>query len=138
MRVVAFAPALRTSEEDAGGVSVTGFPMTSCFVEALPTQITVPIVVAVSAPGGGEYDPRLFITATTSDGQRVGALEFSWHWHDNPPAPVKYRVFAQHLPIRVESAGVYTLALRESLDDTKTEHEFQLPILQRNPLLATS
>ncbi|BBY66064.1 hypothetical protein MHEL_43070 [Mycolicibacterium helvum] len=138
MRVVAFAPTLSTSEEEAGGVSVTGFPMTRCFTDTLPAQITVPIVVAVSAPGGGDYDPRLFITATSPDGQRVGTLEFSWHWHDNPPVPVKFRVFAQYLPIRVESAGVYTLGLHENGDDAETEHLFQLPILQRNPLLTTS
>ncbi|BBY61688.1 hypothetical protein [Mycolicibacterium sarraceniae] len=136
MRVDAFAPALRTSQDEGGGVSVTGFPMTSCFADALPAQITVPVVVAVSAPGGGDYDPRLFLTATSPDGQRVGAMEFSWHWPDLP-VPVKFRVFAQHLPIRVETAGIYTLRLHQNTDDAETEHLFELPIMQRNPLLTT-
>ena len=48
MRVVAFAPALSANEEDAGGVSIKGFPMTSCYVSEFPSQITVPVVVAVS------------------------------------------------------------------------------------------
>ena len=39
MRVVAFAPALTVTEDEAGGVSATGFPMTSCFVSELPTAM---------------------------------------------------------------------------------------------------
>ncbi|MGE4024736.1 hypothetical protein [Mycolicibacterium sp.] len=95
----------------------------------------MPTVVAVCANGGAEYDPQLLITVTGPDGQRVGSLEFAWHWHDNPPAPVKYRVFAQYVPVRVETVGVYTMALHQSPDDTDTDHQFPLPIYQRNPLL---
>ena len=135
MRVVAFAPALSATEEDAGGVAVKGFPMTSCYVNNFPAQITVPIVVAVTALGGTDYDPVKVIVATSPGGERVGSLEFSWHWNDNPPTPVKFRVFTQYLPMRVEQAGVYSLGLYDSLEDTESEHLFPLPVLKMNPLL---
>jgi hypothetical protein len=66
----------------------------------------------------------------------VGSLEFGWHWPDNPPTPVKFRVFTQFLPIQVNEAGVYTLGLYDSLEDTETEHLFPLPFLRVNPLLS--
>ena len=135
MRVGAFAPALSANEEDAGGVAVKGFPMTSCYVNNFPAQITVPIVVAVTALGGTDYDPVKVIVATSPEGERVGSLEFGWHWNDNPPTPVKFRVFTQYLPMRVEEAGVYTLGLYDSLEDTESEHLFPLPVLKMNPLL---
>ncbi|MGI9124985.1 MAG: hypothetical protein ACR2JM_09595 [Mycobacterium sp.] len=135
MRVVAFAPALSAVEEDAGGVTAKGFPMTSCYVDNFPAQITVPVVVAVTALGGADYDPVRYIVATSPEGERVGSLEFSWHWNDNPPTPVKFRVFTQYLPMRVEAAGVYTLGLYETLEATQSEHLFPLPVLKMNPLL---
>lgn len=135
MRVVAFAPALSANEEAAGGVAVKGFPMTSCYVNNFPAQITVPIVVAMTALGGTDYDPVKVIVATSPTGERVGSLEFGWHWNDNPPTPVKFRVFTQYLPMRVVEAGVYTLGLYDSLEDTHSEHLFPLPVLKMNPLL---
>lgn len=137
MRVVAFAPSLSAVEEDAGGVNIAGFPMTSCYVNDFPAQITVPMVVAVTALGGTDYDPVKYIVATSPDGERVGSLEFSWHWHDNPPAPVKFRVFTQYLPMRAQTAGVYTIGLYDSLDDTDSDVLFPLPVLKTNPLLQT-
>ena len=135
MRVVAFAPSLSAVEEDAGGVNIKGFPMTSCYVNSFPAQITVPMVVAVTALGGTDYDPVKFIVATSPDGERVGSLEFNWHWHDNPPTPVKFRVFTQYLPMRAETAGVYTIGLYDSLEDTESDVLFPLPVLKTNPLL---
>ncbi len=108
--------------------------MTSNYVDSFPTQITVPVVVAVSSAGGSDYDPKKYIIATSPDDERVGALELTWQWPDNPPVPVKFRVFAQHLPVRVQSAGVYILGLYDSLDDTETDHLFPLPVFRRNPL----
>jgi hypothetical protein len=138
MRVVAFAPAISAAEDEGGGVSVRGFPMTSCQVDGFPTQITVPMVVAVCALGGADYDPVKYIVATSSTGERVGSLRFGWHWHDNPPTPIKYRVFAPHLLMRVESAGVYTIGLYDSLDATETEYLFPLPVMRANPLIPTA
>ena len=137
MRVVAFAPSLSAVEEDAGGVNIKGFPMTSCYVDNFPAQITVPMVIAVCALGGADYDPVRVIVATAPDGERVGSLEFGWHWHDNPPTPVKFRVFTQYLPIRAESGGVYTIGLYDNIDDAETDILFPMPVLKRNPLLQT-
>ena len=137
MRVVAFAPSLSAVEEDAGGVNIKGFPMTSCYVNRFPDQITVPMVIAVCSLGGTDYDPVRYIVATSPDGERVGSLEFGWHWHDNPPTPVKFRFFTQYLPMRVESAGVYTIGLYESIDATETDNLFPLPVLKTNPLIQT-
>ena len=138
MRVVAFAPALSANEEDAGGVSIKGFPMTSCYVNNFPAQVTVPMVVGVCALGGEDYDPVKVIIATSPDGERVGSLEFRWHWHDNPPTPIKYRVFAQYLPMRTPVAGVYTIGLYDSLESTTSDILFPLPVLRSNPLIQTS
>lgn len=137
MRVVTFAPALSAEDDAAGGVNLTGFPMTSCYVDNFPAQITVPMVVAFCALGGADYDPVRYIVAHSPEGERVGSLEFRWHWHDNPPTPVKFRVFTQYLPMRVEAAGVYTIGLYETLDAGESEHLYPLPVLRMNPLLAT-
>ncbi|MBU3706176.1 MAG: hypothetical protein FGM50_05765 [Mycobacterium sp.] len=137
MRVVTFAPALSAEDDAAGGVNLTGFPMTSCYVDNFPAQITVPMVVAFCALGGADYDPVRYIVAHSPEGDRVGSLEFRWHWHDNPPTPVKFRVFTQYLPMRVEAAGVYTIGLYETLDAGESEHLYPLPVLRMNPLLST-
>lgn len=135
MRVVAFAPAVSAVEEADGGLTATGFPLTSCQVDQLPAQFTVPTVVAVYAHGGTDYNPELFITVTGPDGRRVGSLGFSWYWDDNPPAPTKYRVFAKHVPVQADTPGVYTFALHDTPDDVASGHQFPLPVFQRHPLL---
>ncbi len=134
MHVVAFAAARKAVLEEAGGVTAEGFPMTSCYVESLPSQITVPLVLAVHAPGGTDYEPRRYIVAKSPEGERVGLLEFAWQWPDNPGMPVKYRVFAHHLPITVYSAGVYTIGIYADPDDGEAEFAFPLPVLRLNPL----
>lgn len=134
MQVIAFGPSLSAVQEQTGGITATGFPMTSCYVDVFPGQITIPVVLAVVTQGGGDYDVRRFVVATAPDGERVGALEFSWHWPDDPSQPVKFRVFAQHLPMQVTQAGVYTLGLYETVDGTDGENLFPLSILQLNPI----
>jgi len=136
MRVVAFAPALSTTDDAAGGVVIKGFPMTLCQVKGFPNQVTIPVVVAVCAAGGSDYNPRMYIVVTSPEGERVGSLEFSWEWPDNPPQPVKFRVFSQYVPIRVEHAGVYTLGLYDSLEATHSDNLFPLPIIKSNPLIS--
>ena len=135
MRVVTFAPALSAEDDAAGGVNLTGFPMTSCYVDNFPAQITVPMVVAFCALGGADYDPVRYIVAHSPEGERVGSLEFRWHWHDNPPTPVKFRVFTQYLPMRAEEPGVYSIGLYETLHSADTEHLYPLPVLRMNPLI---
>jgi hypothetical protein len=134
MHVVTFAPSLRAAQLDAGGVSAEGFPMTSCHVESFPARVSIPLVVAMYTQGGTDYDPHRYIIASSPRGERVGALEFSWHWPDNPGSPVKYRVFAHQLAMAVDAPGVYTIGLYDSPDATKTPHLFPLPVSRVNPL----
>jgi len=133
MRVVAFAPSLRAADEAEGGVSLRGFPMTSCFVETFPARIAVPMVVSVCALNGTDYDPVCSIVAASPEGEPVGSLELRWHWPDNPPTPVKFRVFNQNLTMLVESPGVYTLGLYGSPDAAVTENLFPLPVFSAAP-----
>jgi hypothetical protein len=135
MHVVAFAPSTKAVAQDAGGVRLDGFPMTSAHIDTFPKQITIPLVLAVYTQGGTDYDPRLYVVARSPEGERVGALECAWHWPDNPGAPVKFRVFAHHLPLVVNRAGVYRIGLFDGPDATETDHAFPLPVIQANPLL---
>ena len=134
MRVVTFAPSLSANEEPAGGLALKGFPMTSGYVDVFPAEITLDIVVAVCGLNGEEYDPVGYIVASSPSGERLSTLKFGWHWDDNPEAPVKFRVFAQKLPVVIGAEGVYTLGLYEDPDAGDAPLEtFPLEIL-RNPL----
>lgn len=133
MRVLAFAPSLSVVSLDTGGITAEGLPMKRCYVDRFPTQITVPVVVAVCSPRGTNYDARKVIVATSPDGERVGTLEFSWDWPDDPPLAVKFRVFAQHLSMTVTTAGIYAVGLYDSLHRTETDYMFPLPVLEGNP-----
>ena len=133
MRIVTFAPSLTAVEEEAGGLSLLGFPMTSGFVDVFPAEIAVNIVVAVCTLNGDEYDPVRYIVATSPSGERLSTMQFGWHWDDNPDCPIKFRVFAQQLPIVIGSEGTYTLALCEDPDSGVTVADFPLQIF-RNPM----
>jgi hypothetical protein len=135
MHVVAFAPAFRAVEDETGGLKTEGFPMTSCHVDSFPKQITIPMVLAVHTQGGSDYDPRLYIMANSPDGERVSVLECTWHWPDKPGVPVKFWVLTRHLPMMVQSAGVYSVGLYDSLDATEPVDLFPLPVVRFNPLI---
>lgn len=135
MHVVAFAPALRAVLDDGGGVRAEGFPMTSCQVSRFPAEITVPVVLSLYTQGGIDHDPQRFIVVRSPNGDTVGGLECSWHWPDNPGSPVKFRVFAHQVPIKVESAGVYTFGFYDSREATASDHQFPLPVLKTNPFV---
>jgi hypothetical protein len=126
MRVVAFAPALIATEDPGGGVSAGGFPMTQCYVDSFPAEITISVVLAVCGLRGEEYDPTRYIIVKGPDGERASAMQFGWHWEDNPETPVKFRVFCQQLPIRVESEGIYNLGLYQDLAAAHQEQMFPL------------
>lgn len=134
MQILAFAASRTADLQEAGGVAAEGFPMTSCYVQGFPAQITVPLVLAVYTGGGSDYQPRRYIVAKSPSGERVGLLEFTWSWPDNPGVPVKFRVFAHYLPMTVYSAGVHTIGLYENPDDIEPEFAFPLPVLRLNPL----
>jgi hypothetical protein len=134
MHVIAFAAARKAVLEEAGGATAEGFPMTSCYVESLPAQMTVPVVLSVYTAGGTDYELRRFIIAKSPEGERVGLLEFAWQWPDNPGVPVKFRVFAHQLPMTVYTAGVHTVGLYDHPDADEPEFSFPLPVLRLNPL----
>lgn len=130
MRIVAFAPALIASEDEGGGVSAAGFPMTNCYVDAFPAEITISVVIAVVGLSGDEdeYDPVRYLIVKGPDGERASAMQFAWHWDDDPESPVKFRVFLQELPISVGSEGTYSLGLYTHLEGTQPEQTFPLQV----------
>lgn len=132
MRVMAFAPSLTAEEAIDGGINMRGFPMTSAFVDQMPVEITVCVVIAVAALAGDEYNPTLYLGVTSPQGERLGTMQFSWQWDDVPDVMVKFRSFLQYMPIYVESEGVYTLGLYDDPDTAVTEHSFPLAIF-KNP-----
>lgn len=134
MRVVTFAPSLTAVEAEDGGLILKGFPMTSAFVDVFPAEITIPVVLVVAAVCGDEYDPMLYITATSPRGERLSTMQFGWRWDDLADSLVKFRVFAQQLPVQIESDGVYTLSVYENLDDAEPDATFPLPVFM-NPAM---
>lgn len=128
MRVVTFAPSWSAVDEEAGGIAMQGFPMTSASVDVFPAEITLSIVLVVYALNGEDYDPVRYIVATSPKGERLATMEFSWHWDDSPVSTVKFRAFTQYLPIIVESEGTYTLGLYDDPDAAEAEQTFPLPI----------
>ena len=138
MHVIAFAAALRAEEDRGGGVKAEGFPLTSATVAGgFPSQITIPLVLAVYSQGGTDHDPVRYVVARTPKGERIGSLKVGWNWPDTPGTPIKYRVFALHLPILVQSPGLHSIALHNSLEEEDTEHVFPLPVLAANPLMSS-
>jgi hypothetical protein len=109
--------------------------MTSAHVDSFPKQITIPMVLALYAQGGGDKDPRVYIRADSPDGERLSVLECSWHWPDNEGAPVKFWVLTRNLSFVVNSTGVYSIGLYDRLDATEPIHLFPLPVAEFNPLM---
>lgn len=128
MRVVAFAPALIATEDEGGGVSAGGFPMTNCYVNVFPAEITISVILGLCALSGEDHDPVRYIIVKGPDGERASAMQFGWHWEDDPETPVKFRVFVQQLPILVQSEGIYTLGLYSDLAGTHAEQTFPLQV----------
>jgi hypothetical protein len=130
VRILAFAPSAGAVIED-GGVTARGFPMTSVYVPTFPTQITVPLVLAVCSQAGTDHDPRRYIVARSPSGERLTVLECSWHWPDQDGEPVKFRVFAPQLSIPVQSPGVYAIGLCHNPDATQPAYVVPLPVKAR-------
>lgn len=138
MRVVTFAPALSATDEEAGGLSLRGFPMTSAFVDLFPVEITVSVVVVVCALAGEEYDAVRYLIADSPTGERVSTMEFRWNWPDTDDIPVKFRVFAQQLPLYLESEGTYMLSLADNPDGVGAEYSYPLPVFLNPNALPTT
>lgn len=132
MRVLAFSPSLEATEQEEGGLALRGFPMTCAYVDTFPVEITVPVVLAVVTDSGGEYNPARYIVATSSEGVRLATMQFGWQWPDVEGVPVKFRVFVQYIPLKVNAPGTITFGLHEDADGTATDHVCYLPV-RRNP-----
>ena len=132
MRVLAFAPSLVAEEARDGGINMRGFPMTSAFVDGMPVDITVSVVIAVATLAGQEYNPALYLGVNSPLGERLTTMQMSWQWDDVPDVLVKFRSFLQYLPMHIETEGVYTLGLYDDPDATETDHTFPLMIF-KNP-----
>ena len=91
-------------------MTAEGFPMTSCYVDTFPTQITIPLVLAVHTSGGSDYDMRRFIIATSPKANGWVCWSSAGRWPDEPGLPVKFRVFAQQLLVGIYSAGLHHIA----------------------------
>ena len=137
MRVVAFAPSLVAVEAEDGGLNANGFPMTSCYVEEMPAEITIPVVIAVCGLAGEECDAVRYLIATSPQGEKISTMQFGWQWQDDPELPVEYQVFVQRLPVQINQPGIYTLGLYQTAEGGDTPHSFPLPIFEANdPFLA--
>ncbi len=107
--------------------------MTRAYVDSFPADITVPVVLAVATASGNEYNPVRYIVASSPQGERLATMQFNWYWDDVADIPVKFRVFVQHVPLRVDTPGTYTLGLYDDPDGTTDDLCF-LPVV-RNPFV---
>ncbi|GAB7142567.1 hypothetical protein [Mycobacterium riyadhense] len=90
-------------------INATQIPTTSYDVDQIPMWLTVPVVLVVHAPSGGDYDPQIFVVCKDPGGERRGALRSSWDWPDEDGKPSKYRCFTYDLSFAIESEGEYTI-----------------------------
>ncbi len=136
MHIIAFAPSTRLAMNEGGGVNADGFPMTSAHVDGFPQQITISLVIAAYTQEGSDYDPSLYIVATSPEGDRISTMECAWHWPDTPGEPVKYQVLTRFLQLELRSAGIYTIGLYDDPLATESNHLFPLPVVLRGPQLS--
>ena len=95
--------------DDSGAISATGIPTTWYQVEQVPFTASVPVVLVVHAPTGGDYDPELRVVCKDPAGEPSGSPQASWHWPDEEDRPSKYRCFTQDLTFQVAAHGQYTI-----------------------------
>ncbi|GAB3036354.1 hypothetical protein [Mycobacterium bourgelatii] len=102
-----------------GAVNAARIPTTSFEVDQIPMWLTVPVVLVVHAPAGGDYDPELFVVAKDPRGERRGAIRSAWEWPDDDTKPSKYRCFTYDLSFTIESEGEYTIGAYYDAEATK-------------------
>jgi hypothetical protein len=106
-------------------LNATQIPTTSYEVDQIPLWLTIPLVLVVHAPSGGDYDPEVFVVCKDPGGTRRGTLRTNWQWPDDGEKPSKYRCFSQQLSFAVESQGEYTIG---AYDDADATSELGTPI----------
>ena len=100
-----------TATMEDGAINATSLPTTSYDVDQIPLWLTVPVIVVVHAPRGGDYDPQLYVVCKDPEGKRRGTIRFAWEWPDQGDKPSKYRCFTEQFSFAIESEGEYTLGV---------------------------
>ncbi|OBK17080.1 hypothetical protein [Mycobacterium asiaticum] len=95
--------------DEQGAINATSLPMAWFEVDEMPLWATVPVVLVVHAPAGGDYDPELHVVCKDPAGVPRGSLRAAWHWPDDGNRASKYRCFTQDLSFPVAAPGEYTV-----------------------------
>lgn len=95
---------------DDSAIDATRVPITSYEVNQTPVWLTVPLVLVVHAPSGGDFDPELFIVCKDPAGTIRGTVRSAWQWPDEDK-PSKYRCFTPQLSFAIETTGEYTIGV---------------------------
>lgn len=110
---------------EQGAINATSIPMAWFQVDQMPLWATVPVVLVVHAPAGGDYDPEIHVVCKDPSGAPRGSLRAAWHWPDDGNRASKYRCFTQELSFPVETEGEYTLGVYY---DAEGKFELSTPV----------
>lgn len=113
---------------DDSAIDATRLPTTSYAVNRMPLWLTVPLVLVVHAPAGGDFEPQLFLVCKDPAGTIRGTVRSAWQWPDDQDSPSKYRCFTPQLSFAVETKGEYTIGAYHDEEATR-------PIATPIPLL---
>lgn len=111
--------------DEQGAINATSIPMAWFQVDQMPLWATVPVVLVVHAPAGGDYDPEIHVVCKDPAGTPRGSLRAAWHWPDDGNRASKYRCFTQELSFPVETEGEYTLGVYY---DAEGKFELSTPV----------
>ncbi|OBK20633.1 hypothetical protein A5634_12195 [Mycobacterium asiaticum] len=114
-----------TANIDDSAIDATRLPITSYDVNQTPVWLTVPLVLVVHAPAGGDFDPELFIVCKDPGGTIRGTVRSAWQWPDEDNKPSKYRCFTPQLSFAIENTGEYTIGV---YDDSEALRAIATPI----------
>ncbi|WP_204079749.1 hypothetical protein [Mycobacterium riyadhense] len=103
---------------DGAAINATQIPTTSYDVDQIPMWLTVPVVLVLHAPSGGDYDPQIYVVCKDPAGERRGAIRSIWDWPDHSNSPSKYRCFTYDLSFAIESEGEYTVGVYRDAEAT--------------------
>jgi hypothetical protein len=98
-----------TSTFNEGAIDATRLPTTSYEVDQIPLWLTIPVILVVHAPSGGDYEAQLFVVAKDPKGERRGAVRSQWDWPDEDGKASKYRCFSYDVSFAIEFEGEYTI-----------------------------
>ncbi|MDP7731581.1 MULTISPECIES: hypothetical protein [Mycobacterium] len=110
---------------EQGAIDAMSIPMAWFQVDQMPLWATVPVVLVVHAPAGGDYDPEIHVVCKDPSGAPRGSLRAAWHWPDDGNRASKYRCFTQELSFPVETEGEYTLGVYY---DAEGKFELSTPV----------